>query len=176
MSVRKTPRMPMTLVIRPVTATDLPVIGDFIADLGYTARRDVLLTMLGPMLEDRTNILLKGEADSLGVVVLMSLSSRPVLRLQGWVGTIEELVVRREVRDRGFGERMLQYAKGLAAERGWVRLEAVVTRRRESHRRGFLLDRGFVHADSVTYRWGLLEGRHPTPPTLNPEKHSRELV
>jgi DNA-binding response OmpR family regulator/GNAT superfamily N-acetyltransferase len=113
--------MPTTLVIRPATATDLPAIGNFIADLGYTARRDVMLAMLGPMPEDRRCILLKGEAQDLGVVVLMSLSSRPVLRLQGWVGTIEELVVRPEVRDRGFGERMLQYAKGLAAERGWVR-------------------------------------------------------
>ena len=168
--------MPTTLVIRPATATDLPVIGDFIADLGYTARREVLLAMLGTMLEDRRYILLKGEAEDLGVVVLVSLSSRPVLRLQGCVGTIEELIVRPEVRDRGFGERMLQYAKGLAAERGWVRLEAIVTRRRESHRRGFLLGRGFVQADSVTYRWGLLEGRYPTPPTLNPETRPRELV
>jgi len=168
--------MPTTLVIRPVTATDLPAIGDFIAGLGYTARSEVLLAMLGPMLEDRRYILLKGEAEDLGVVVLMSLSSRPVLRLQGWVGTIEELVVRPEVRARGFGDRMLQYAKGLAAERGWVRLEAVVTRRRESHRRGFLLGRGFVQADSVAYRWGLLEGRHPTPPALNLEMRSRDLV
>ena len=41
-----------------------------------------------------------------------------------------------------------------------MRLESVVTRRREVHRRGFLLARGFVQADSATYRWGLLEGRH----------------
>jgi len=168
--------MPTTLVIRPATATDLLAIGDLIADLGYTARREVLHAMLGPMLEDRTYMLLKDEPEDLGVVVLMSLSSRPVLRLQGWVGTIEELVVRPEVRDRGFGERMLQYAKGLAAERGWVRLEAVVARRQESHRRGFLLGRGFVQADSATCRWGLLEGRHPTPPMLTPETRSRELV
>ena len=168
--------MPTTLVIRPAAATDLTAIGDFITDLGYTARRDVLLAMLSPMLEDRRYILLKGEAEDLGIVVLMSLSSRPVLRLQGWVGTIEELVVRPDMRGQGFGERMLQYAKGLAAERGWVRLEAIVTRGRESHRRGFLLGRGFVHADSVAYRWGVLEGRYPTPPMLKPEACARELA
>lgn len=168
--------MPTTLVIRPVTVADLPAIGAFITDLGYTSRREVLLAMLGPMLEDRRNILLKGEAEALDVVVLMSLSSRPVLRLQGWVGTIEELVVRPEARGRGFGERMLQYAKGLAAERGWVRLESAVSRRRDSHRRGFLLDRGFIQANSVTYRWGLLEGRYPTPPTLVQEAREGELV
>jgi hypothetical protein len=63
---------------------------------------------------------------------------------------------------------------GVAAERGWVRLEAIVTRRRESHRRGFLLGRGFAQTDSVTYRWGILEGRHQTPPRLRPETRSPE--
>jgi len=168
--------MPASLVIRPVIATDLPAIGVFIGELGYAARRDGLLAMLGPMLEDRRNILLKGLADDLGMVAFISLSSRPVLRLQGWVGTIEELVVRPEARYRGFGERMLQYAKGLASERGWVRLESVVARERESHRRGFLLARGFVQADRVTYRWGLLEGRHPASPALDQETRAGELV
>jgi len=168
--------MAATLVIRPVTATDLPAIGAFIGDLGYTSRREALLAMLGPMLEDRRYLLLKGESDGLGVVALMSLSSRPVLRLQGWVGTIEELAVRAEARNLGFGGQMLQYAKGLAAERGWVRLESVITRRRESHRRGFLLERGFVQADSATYRWGLLEGRYPIPPVLDPYGRAGELV
>ena len=168
--------MPSTLVIRPVTATDLPAIGAFISDLGYPVRREVLLSMLGSMLEDRRYLLLKGEADALGAVALMSLSSRPVLRLQGWVGTIEELVVRAQARGLGVGARMLQYAKGLAAERGWVRLESVITRGRESHRRGFLLHRGFVQADSVTYRWGLLEGRYPTPPILERVARAGELA
>jgi len=166
--------MKTTLVIRPVTPNDLQVIGDFITDLGYTARREALLAMLGPMLEDRRNIVLKGEDEDHGVVVFMSLSSRPVLRLQGWVGTIEELVVRPGLRERGIGDRMLQYAKGLAAERGWVRLESVVTRRREVQ--GFLLARGFIQADSATYRWGLLEGRHQAPPTIHHETRPRELV
>ena len=110
------------------------------------------------------------------MAALLSLSSRPVLRLQGWVGTIEEFVVRPGLRQRGIGERMLQYAKGLAAERGWVRLETVVSRRRESHRRGFLLARGFVQADSVTYRWGPLEGSLQTPPSAARETRLRELV
>src|SRR6266481_1548021 len=99
--------MKTTLVIRPVSPNDLQVIGDFITDLGYTARREALLAMLGPMLEDRRNIVLKGEDEDHGVVVFMSLSSRPVLRLQGWVGTIEELVVRPGLRERGIGDRML---------------------------------------------------------------------
>ena len=144
--------MATALSIRPATPADLQTIGDFITSLGYSVRGAVLLGTLAPMLEDRRHSVLLGEDEHHSVVAFLSLSSRPVLRLQGWVGTIEEFVVRPGVRDRGIGDRMLQYAKGLAAERGWARLEVVMTRRRESHRRGFLLARGFVQADSVTCR------------------------
>jgi len=165
-----------TLKIRSAVPSDLLAIGTFVTNLGYTAQRDALLALLGPMLDDHRHIVLLGENDAHGVAALLSLSSRPVLRLQGWVGTIEEFVVRPGLRQRGIGERMLQYAKGLAAERGWVRLETVVSRRRESHRRGFLLARGFVQADRVTYRWGPLEGSHQTPPSAARETRLRELV
>jgi len=168
--------MPSTLNIRAATPADLPTIVAFITDLGYAARHEVLMTMLAPMLEDLRHIVLLGEDGSRGVVALLSISSRPVLRLQGWIGTIEEFVVRPGLRDRGIGDRMLQYAKGLAVERGWVRLETVVARRRESHKRGFLLERGFVQADNVTYRWGRLEGRHQTPPAIYTDRHSPEMV
>jgi GNAT superfamily N-acetyltransferase len=169
MCVRETSGMPSPLDIRAATLADLQTLADFVTDLGYSARREALLAMLWPLLEDFRHILLLGEDRDRGVVALLSMSARPVMRLQGWVGSIEEFVVRPGVRGRGFGDRMLQFAKGLAAERGWIRLEAVVTRSRESHRRGFLLARGFVQADSVTYRWGVLEGRHQTPPALYPE-------
>jgi GNAT superfamily N-acetyltransferase len=85
------------------------------------------------------------------------------------VGSVEELVVRQGLRDRGVGDRLIQYAKGLAAERGWARLEIAVARKRESNRRGFLFSRGFVAAESVTYRWGMLEKRHQAPPVLQAE-------
>jgi len=168
--------MPVPLTIRPATSADLETIGDFIADLGYSAHRAALLPVLAAMLDDRRHFVLLGEEEGRGVVALLALSSRPVLRLQGWVGTLEEFAVRPGLRGRGIGDRMLQYAKGLAAERGWVRLESIVTRSRESHRRGFLLARGFIHADSIAYRWGLLEGRHQTPPDLFPEKRSIQRV
>ena len=176
METRETPDMPATLNIRAATLADVQAIGAFINELGYGARRDALLGVLGPMLEDRRHIVLLGEGEDGGVVACLSLSSRPVLRLQGWIGTIEEFVVRPDVRDRGIGDRMLQSAQGLAAERGWGRLEALVTRRRESNRRGFLFAGGFVQADSVAYRWGLLEGRHQVPPILASEGRSPEAV
>ncbi|HEV8529988.1 MAG TPA: hypothetical protein VGT00_01065 [Methylomirabilota bacterium] len=67
-------------------------------------------------------------------------------------------------------------AKGLATERGWARLETVVARKRESNRRGFLLSRGFVAGDCVTYRWGMHEGRHQAPPVFSLAPHSSEMV
>ena len=54
------------------------------------------------------------------------MSARPSLTLQGAVGVIQELVVRPAQRRREIGESLLQYAKGLAVERGYVRLECTV--------------------------------------------------
>jgi GNAT superfamily N-acetyltransferase len=119
-------------------------------------------------------VLIAEEPDR-GVVAMIDLSSRPALRLQGLIGTIEHLVVKRGLRNRGIGDRLIQYAKGVASERGWVRLETIVARKRESNRRSFLFSRGFVAAESVIYRWGRLEGQQ-APPTLYPERPSPEKV
>ena len=34
----------------------------------------------------------------------------------------------------------------------------------------------FVQANSVTYRWAILEGRHPTPPVVTSELLGRDLA
>jgi N-acetylglutamate synthase-like GNAT family acetyltransferase len=158
-----------TMIIRPAVGGDVSAISDLISQLGYPVNNEALVAMIGPLLGDRRHaVVVAGEADH-GIVAMLALSVRPVLRLQGWVGSVEELVVRQGLRDRGVGDRLIQYAKGLAAERGWVRLEITVARRRESNRRSFLFSRGFVAAESVTYRWGMLEKRHQAPPVLHAE-------
>ena len=133
--------------------------------------------MLGPLLGDRRQAVVVAEESDHGIVAMLALSARPVLRLQGWVGSVEELVVRQGLRDRGVGDRLIQYAKGLAAERGRVRLEISLARRRESNRRSFLFSRGFVAAESVTYRWGMLgSGTRRLPgfiPRAVPSRSSR---
>lgn len=161
--------------IRPAVLADLPVISELISQLGYPVRRDALSGMLKDVLADRRHVVLVAEEPEYGVVAMIDLSSRPSLRLQGWIGTIEMLVVNRSLRDRGIGDRLIQYAKGLAAEAGWVRLETVVARKRESNRRSFLFSRGFVAAENVTYRLGRLEGQQ-APPALYPEHRSPERV
>ncbi len=158
-----------TMIIRPAVSADVSAMSDLISQLGYPVNSEALVAMLGPLLGDRRQAVVVAEESDHGIVAMLALSARPVLRLQGWVGSVEELVVRQELRDRGVGDRLVQYAKGLAAERGWVRLEIPVARRRESNRRGFLFSRGFVAAESVTYRWGMLEKRHQAPPVLQAE-------
>ncbi len=158
-----------TMTIRPAMSADVSAISDLILQLGYPVDDAALAAMLGSLLDDRRHAVVVAEEADHGIVAMLALSARPVLRLQGWVGSVEELVVRQGLRDRGVGDRLIQYAKGLAAERGWARLEIAVARKRESNRRGFLFSRGFVAAESVTYRWGMLEKRHQAPPVLQAE-------
>ena len=158
-----------TMTIRPAMSADVSAISDLILQLGYPVNGVALAAMLGSLLDDRRHAVVVAEEADHGIVAMLALSARPVLRLQGWVGSVEELVVRQGLRDRGVGDRLIQYAKGLAAERGWARLEIAVARKRESNRRGFLFSRGFVAAESVPYRWGMLEKRHQAPPVLQAE-------
>ena len=155
--------MVSTLIVRPAAPGDLPHLVDLLVQLGYPVRREALTKVLDALLGDARYAVLVAEHPGDGVVAMIALSSRPVLRLQGWLGTIEELVVKRGMRDRGIGDRMVQHAKGLATERGWMRLEASVARTRELSRRGFLLSRGFAADECVTYHWGMLEGRQQAP-------------
>ena len=127
--------MVSTLIVRPAAPGDLPHLVDLLVQLGYPVRREALTEVLDALLGDARYAVLVAEHPGDGVVAMIALSSRPVLRLQGWLGTIEELVVKRGMRDRGIGDRMVQHAKGLATERGWMRLETSVARTRESSRR-----------------------------------------
>jgi GNAT superfamily N-acetyltransferase len=168
--------MAATIQVRAAILDDAAAITLLIQQLGYPVERDRIGAILRPLLDDPAHIVLFAEEAPRGVLGLLTLSSRPALRLQGWVGAVDELVVRAGGRGRGVGERLLRHAKGLAAERGWVRLEAQVTRLREANRRGFFLSRGFLAAETVTYRWGLLEGKYPRLPMLCDVPRDRELM
>ena len=162
-------------VIRPAAVADAPAVTVLLHNLGYPVEPDRVAAGLRQLLDDPGAFVVVAADDERGVVGLLSLSCRPVLRLQGVAATIEELAVRSDARARGVGDRLLRYAKGLASERGWVRLEMTVTRRREVTRRDFFDSRGFSRGDCVTYRWGRLEARHPVLPALDRPRH-HELV
>jgi N-acetylglutamate synthase-like GNAT family acetyltransferase len=164
--------MPTTPVIRSAAAADAPAVTALLHDLGYPVEPERVAATVRQLLDDPGAFVVVAVDDEHGVVGLLSLSCRPVLRLQGMAGTIEELAVRPAARGRGVGNRLLQYAKGLASARGWVRLEMAVARRREVTRGTFFDSRGFSRGDCVTYRWGRLESRHPVLPTLGqPRRH-----
>jgi N-acetylglutamate synthase-like GNAT family acetyltransferase len=162
-------------LIRSAVPSDTPAMTALLRDLGYPVEPGRVGAALGRLLDDPGAFVLVAVDEERGVVGLLSLSCRPVLRLQGVAATIEELAVKSDARTRGVGDRLVQYAKGLASERGWVRLEMTVTRRREVTRGDFFDSRGFSRGDCVTYRWGRLEAQNPAVPTLDrPRRH--ELV
>jgi N-acetylglutamate synthase-like GNAT family acetyltransferase len=162
-------------VIRSATDADATAVAALLRDLGYPVEQIRVGATLRQLLADPGAFVIVAADDAQGIVGLLSLSCRPVLRLQGVAATIEELAVRSDSRARGVGDRLLQYAKGLASERGWIRLEMTLSRRREVNRGDFFDSRGFNRGDCVTYRWGRLEARHPVLPALDrPARH--ELV
>jgi len=165
-----------TPVIRPARPTDAHGITTLLRELGYPVELDGVVATLRQMRDDAGIFVAVATDDAHGVVGLVSLVCRPLLRLQGVAGTIEELAVRRDARARGIGDRLLRYAKGLASERGWVRLETTVARRREVTRTGFFESRGFGTADRFTYRWSRLESSHPALPALERPARRHELV
>jgi GNAT superfamily N-acetyltransferase len=162
--------------IRAATLADVPGVTSLVSALGYPAEGDRVAATLGRLLVEPACAVLVAEDGARGILGLVALSSRPVLRLQGVAGRIEELVVRPDARGRDLGNRLLQYAKGLAVERGWVRLEMDVPRPRTLDAGGFLLGHGFCIADAVTYRWGRLEASHPPLPVLGTPRRDPEFV
>src|SRR5437899_3046835 len=166
----------MNTVIRPATPADAPAVTGLLCELGYPVDRDGVAATLRQIRDDGGTVVVVATDDAHRVVGLLSMSSRPLPRLQGVAGTIEELAVRRDARSRGIGDRLLQYAKGLASERGWVRLETTAARRREVTRTGFFESRGFGTADRFTYRWSRLESSHPALPALERPARRHELV
>ena len=168
--------MVIPLVIRQTSLADAPAVTALLRELGYPAEPDRVASTLRRLLDDTSAFVFVGVEETYSVVGLLSLSCRPVLRLQGVAGTIEVLAVLAEARSRGVGGRLLQYAKGLASERGWVRLEMGVTQLREVNRSDFFDSRGFSRADSLTYRWSRLEGCHPVLPAIARARHRHEFV
>jgi len=53
----------------------------------------------------------------------------------------------------------------LAVERGLARLECSVPTTHQPTAEHFLLERGFEIVEATTYRWSVLEGKHPRLPT-----------
>jgi GNAT superfamily N-acetyltransferase len=152
----------MNVRIRAATPADAALLVSLISAAGYPVVDDGVLRMLTRR-DDGLFPTVVAEQDG-AVIGVLVVCCRPSLLLQGWVGTITELLVKAEHRRAEIGEALLHYAKGLAIERGLVRLDCAVPGPHDSPGGRFLLERGFEEAEARTYRWAVLESKHPRLP------------
>jgi N-acetylglutamate synthase-like GNAT family acetyltransferase len=162
------------LKFRDAAADDVTAIMTLIAHLGYPVREEALRRTLALVRETPGHAAIVAELDG-AVCALLVMSSRPSLTLQGTVGVVQELVVRPTQRRREIGESLLQYAKGLAIEHGLARLECAVPAIHQPTADRFLMERGFEIAETTTYRWTVLEGKHPRLPAAAAARRLRPI-
>ena len=151
------------IVLRRGTLADVNALTTLVRQLGYPAHAGPLRLMLERLLARPEHAVVVAEERG-EVAGFLTLSARPSLSLQGMVGSVDELVVRVEAQRRGVGSRLLQYAKGLAIERGFSRLEIGLPDVLDVVASGFAVARGFEVSDEATYRWSPLESKHPPLP------------
>jgi N-acetylglutamate synthase-like GNAT family acetyltransferase len=162
------------LRLRAAVPDDVPDIVTLIGNLGYPVREEALRPAFELLRTAPEHTVIVAELDG-AVCGLLAMSARPSLTLQGAVGVIQELVVRPAQRRREIGEGLLQYAKGLAVERGYVRLECTVPATHQAAADQFLLERGFEIAATTTYRWSVLEGKNPRLPASITTRRLRSI-
>lgn len=149
---------PMTpLVLRRATAADGVAIRELLVELGYAQLADAplageLTSTLAQILADAARDTWVAEARGL-VVGLMSLSTRPHLRVAGLIVTVEELVVRETERGAGVGTALVRLAQEHTVRVGARRLELLTNRTRPVYERGFYVKCGFTEANSAVMRW-----------------------
>lgn len=162
------------LRLREAVPDDLAAIAALVEHLGYPVRGEALRRALELLRTTPEHTVIVAELDG-AVCGLLAMSSRPSLALQGEVGVVQELVVRPAQRRREIGESLLQYAKGLAVERGFARLECAVPAIHQPAADRFRLERGFEIAETTTYRWSVLEGKHPRLPVAAAARRLRSI-
>jgi ribosomal protein S18 acetylase RimI-like enzyme len=151
--------------IRAATVRDVPMLSRLLQLLGYPVHDGPVRASLEALFRDRRHAVAVAEVDG-AVAGLLALAVRPSLSLGGWVGTVEALVVAREARNQGVGRALVQYAKGLAVERGVVRLEVPVSEAHAPTAKAFLLASGFESGEMRTFHWGTLEAKNPRVPVV----------
>ena len=138
--------------LRPVNIGDLETIAVMMNCLGYPAVPSELKTVLPNILNNPAMKVFLAVSTDGQPIGLINLHCYPSLRLKGYQVSIEELVVHPDFRGQGVGERLLNFAKDYAEEKGAVRLEVITSRKRESFRRRFYAKNGFEDAESSVFR------------------------
>lgn len=157
--------MRMRLTIRAATARDAAAVKGLLDVLGYPSGEDGVREVLAASFSGVHHAVVLAEVDTVAVG-LLAMAARPSLCRGGWVGAVETLVVRSDWRRRGVGEALLQYAKGLAAERGFVRLDVEVAHVHAGEAGPFLLALEFEPGGVETFCWEPLGSEHPRVPVV----------
>ena len=161
--------MSLPPAIRHATVEDTRAVSELLRLLGYPVDAAAVGGYIAAGRAANDCVLLVAErtdVEAQRVVGMVAVSERPVLTLGGRVGTVEALIVAPDARRAGTGTRLLRHVKGLAAALGWVRLETAIGPHRDAHTREFMLERGFVVAETTCLRWDPLEDKHPPRPYL----------
>lgn len=141
--------------IRPARRTDREAIAALLRELGYTDGADAN-TMFWVLNHPEIDVLVA--ADNLDRPVgFVSLSHRPQLRLRGRIATIDELVISEAWRDKGVGTKLLAAAVARAKALSAKRVQLNTHRDRQSFRRSFYEESGFVEIDCAVLRLAELE-------------------
>lgn len=155
------------LQIEPATTEDLPQLAELLADLFSIEsdfRPDQVKQLRGLRLileqpnRGRIFVLRTPAADCiLGMVnLLITISTAE----GGFVLILEDLIVREEHRNRGFGARLLEYAVNFARQKDFVRI-TLLTDRMDEQAKEFFHAHGFHQSGMVPMRRHLETGGPP---------------
>jgi N-acetylglutamate synthase-like GNAT family acetyltransferase len=142
----------LDITLRLARAGDLASVRALIEELGYTGiEPEAFAQGYAAVLADGAQRIWLAELRG-ALVGLMSLSTRPQLRLAGPITTVDELVVSEGARGAGVGKELIELAKGEARRAGARRLELLTARGRPSYARRFYVKNGFAEVDSAVMR------------------------
>lgn len=156
------------LAIEPATLTDLPELADLLEDL-FTLETDFRPDR-GKQLRGLRLIL---EEPSRGRIFVLRDENRMILGMinllftistaeGGFVTILEDLIIRREHRHHGYGDRLLQHAIQYAREKDFLRI-TLLTDRMNDEAQHFFKRHGFFESRMIPMRF--LFSKEPSPPS-----------
>jgi GNAT superfamily N-acetyltransferase len=140
-------------IIRKASPEDLDAITRLLEDLDYHIQKQGEFKLLGLQVLERDPAWTVFIALQSGTAVgFISIHVKPVMRLEGQIASIEELVVQKDLRGSGVGSALLDKALLFAGELHCARIEVLSSKRRESYKRNFYTKHGFTEHPSAVFR------------------------
>jgi N-acetylglutamate synthase-like GNAT family acetyltransferase len=145
--------MKHSFIIRRASLEDLDAITHLLKDLDYHIQDQENFKRIGSLIlkQDPTwAVFMALRSDK--PVGFISIHVKPILKLEGHMASIEELVVQEGLRGSGVGSALLDKALSFADELHCSRIEVLSSKRRESYKRQFYTKHGFMEHPSAVFR------------------------